>query len=125
MIVSYMPSNRFFQVVFRVINLRFIVILSVLTVVFSVLYKWMPAKKVRYTAQLRGSLFSAVAGWRFRTSSPSTSRSPTASGAYGFFGTIMVAMMWLFYCFYFLLIGGYINRPAGAAPRACGAPGRL
>ena len=26
--------------------LRFIVILSVLTVVFSVLYKWMPAKKV-------------------------------------------------------------------------------
>ena len=110
LIVSYMPSNRFFQVVFRVINLRFIVILSVLTVVFSVLYKWMPAKKVRYTEQLPGSLFSAVAWMAFSYIFSFYVSLSDRFGAYGFIGTIMVAMMWLFYCFYFLLIGGYINR---------------
>ena len=30
-------------------------------------------------------------------------------GAYGYIGTIMVAMMWMYYCFQFLLIGGCIN----------------
>ena len=30
-------------------------------------------------------------------------------GAYGYIGTIMVAMMWMYYCFMFLLIGGCIN----------------
>ena len=31
-------------------------------------------------------------------------------GAYGFLGTILVAMMWMYFCLCFLLIGGYINR---------------
>ena len=30
-------------------------------------------------------------------------------GAYGVIGTVIVAMIWLYYCFYFLLLGGYIN----------------
>lgn len=110
LIVSYMPDNRFLQVVFRVINLRFIVILALLTVVFSVLYKWMPAKKVRYTEQLPGSLFSAVSWMLFSYIFSFYVSLSNRFGAYGYIGTIMVAMMWLFYCFYFLLIGGYINR---------------
>jgi uncharacterized BrkB/YihY/UPF0761 family membrane protein len=30
-------------------------------------------------------------------------------GAYGFIGTFLVAMMWMYFCIYFLLIGGYLN----------------
>lgn len=109
LIVSYLPANRFFQFVFRVINLRFIIVLSVLTAVFSVLYKWMPARKLRYAQQLPGALFSAVAWMLFSYIFSFYVSLSDRFGAYGYIGTIMVAMMWLFYCFYFLLIGGYIN----------------
>ena len=30
-------------------------------------------------------------------------------GAYGYLGTVMVVMMWLYYCMMFFLIGGCIN----------------
>ena len=65
LIISYLPANRFLQFVFRVINLRFIIVLSILVVVFSVLYKWMPAKKLHYTEQLPGALFSGVSWMLF------------------------------------------------------------
>lgn len=109
LIISYLPANRFLQFVFRVINLRFIIVLSILVVVFSVLYKWMPAKKMHYTEQLPGALFSGVSWMLFSYIFSFYISLSNRFGAYGYIGTIMVAMMWLFYCFYFLLIGGYIN----------------
>ena len=109
LIISYLPANRFLQFVFRVINLRFIIVLSILVVVFSVLYKWMPAKKLHYTEQLPGALFSGVSWMLFSYIFSFYISLSNRFGAYGYIGTIMVAMMWLFYCFYFLLIGGYIN----------------
>ena len=57
-----------------------------------------------------GSLFSAVSWMLFSYIFSFYVSLSNRFGAYGYIGTIMVAMMWLFYCFYFLLIGGYINR---------------
>ena len=67
------------------------------------------AKKLHYTEQLPGALFSGVSWMLFSYIFSFYISLSNRFGAYGYIGTIMVAMMWLFYCFYFLLIGGYIN----------------
>ena len=38
-------------------------------------------------------------------------------GAYGYLGTVLVAMVLMFYCLFFLFIGGYINAQIGACRR--------
>lgn len=73
------------------------------------LYKWMPASRGRYKHQLAGAFFTAVA-WFVISSLFSGYVSVSGSlGPYGFLGTIIICLGWMFYCMYFLLLGGYLN----------------
>lgn len=88
---------------------RYVMVMMVLTVVFIVLYRVMPSGKVRILDQIPGAVFSAVTwvifSWAFTIYIGLSNK----FGAYGFIGTIMVAMLWMRYCLFFLLIGGYMN----------------
>ena len=110
LIESLMPSNHSLDFLFTLAkHLRFLVILALLALVFSLLYKWMPARKLRFHRQLPGAVFSAVAWAAFSFIFSFYVSLSDKFGAYGYIGTIMVAMIWIFYCFYFLLLGGFIN----------------
>ena len=89
--------------------LRYLIIMAFLFLVFMLLYKWMPAKKVEWKDQIPGAVFSAVVWVIFSGIFTWYVNISDKYGAYGFIGTIMVAMMWMYYILYFLLIGGYIN----------------
>lgn len=89
--------------------LRYVVVLAILAAVFSMLYKWIPAQRGPYRRQLPGAAFAAVAWAVFSAIFSVYVSLSDKFGAYGYIGTIMVTMMWAFYCFYFLLMGGYIN----------------
>ena len=90
-------------------HLRFIVTMCVLAVIFSVLYKWMPAGKVRYRDQFAGAVFTAVIWVAFSWVFSFYVSVSDKYGAYGYIGTVMIAMIWMYYCLLFLLIGGYLN----------------
>ena len=107
---STMPSNHSLDFLFTLAkHLRFLVILALLALVFSLLYKWMPARKLKYRRQLPGAVFCAVIWALFSFIFSFYVSLSDKFGAYGYIGTIMVAMIWIFYCFYFLLLGGFIN----------------
>lgn len=89
--------------------LRFAVVLAVLALVFSFTYWRMPARRLRYRKQWPGAIFCAVSWSLFSVIFSFYVSLSNRFGAYGVIGTVIVAMMWLYYCFYFLLLGGYIN----------------
>ncbi len=110
LIEDSMPANHSLDFLFTLAkHLRFLIILALLALVFSLLYKWMPAKNLKYRRQLPGAVFSAVVWAAFSFIFSFYVSLSDKFGAYGYIGTIMVAMIWIFYCFYFLLMGGFIN----------------
>lgn len=90
--------------------LRYIIALALLALVFSFTYWRMPARSLPYRAQWTGAAFCAVSWSAFSFIFSAYVRVSNQFGAYGVIGTVMVAMIWVYYCFYFLLLGGYINR---------------
>lgn len=88
---------------------RYGLVMLLLAVVFLFLYRLMPADKVSLKDQLPGAVFTAITwvifSWIFTIYISVSNK----FGAYGFIGTIMVTMMWMYYCLFFLLIGGYMN----------------
>ena len=89
--------------------LRYVVVIAVLALVFSFTYWRMPARRLRYKAQWPGAAFCAVSWSVFSVIFSVYVSVSNRFGAYGVIGTVIVAMIWLYYCFYFLLLGGYIN----------------
>ena len=89
--------------------LRYALVMLILTCGFLLLYCRVPAKKRRIATQWPGAVFSAFAwvvfSWIFSIYISFSDK----FGAYGYIGTIMVAMMWGYYCMMFLLLGGCIN----------------
>ena len=105
-----MPVNHSLDFLFTLAKyLRFVIILALLALVFCLLYKWMPARRLKFRRQLPGAVFSSVAWAAFSFIFSFYVSLSDRFGAYGYIGTIMVAMIWIFYCFYFLLLGGFIN----------------
>ena len=105
-----MPVNHSLDFLFTLAkHLRFVIILALLALVFCLLYKWMPARRLKFRRQLPGAVFSSVAWAAFSFIFSFYVSLSDRFGAYGYIGTIMVAMIWIFYCFYFLLLGGFIN----------------
>lgn len=108
---SYLPVSPWLDHLFQLLRyLRFLVAMAILTVIFSMLYRWMPAVHMRYRHQWPGAVFSAVTWVAFSSVFSFYVSFSDKFGAYGFLGTILVAMMWMYFCIYFLLIGGFINR---------------
>ena len=105
-----LPQNAFVERLFSLQSgMRYLLVLAILTLSFILLYRWVPAGEHHSVHQWPGALFSALAwvvfSWVF-------SLYVTVSdkfGAYGYLGTILVSMMWIYYCLMFLLIGGCIN----------------
>ncbi len=91
------------------LNLRFVVVVLLLTLIFMLMYKWMPSKKVRLAGQFPGALAAALLwmllSWIFSV----YFRSFGSYGTYGSLTTIVIAMMWMFYCMYIILLGAYVN----------------
>lgn len=90
--------------------LRYPVMMLFLFMVFLLLYTWMPAGRRKLTRQWPGALFTTVAwltfSWVFSLYVAYSDR----YGVYGILGTVIVALLWIYYCFFILLVGAYINR---------------
>lgn len=90
--------------------LRYIIIFLFLALVFANLYKFAPNKKLRFRDQIPGALIAALAWILFSFFFSIYISHSGGMSAYGSLAAIVIAMLWMFYCMYIVLIGGYINR---------------
>lgn len=95
----------------KLIELR-IIIAPVTLIVFSLLlYKFLPNRKIKMIRELPGAIFSAigwmVVSWVF---SVYLTIFDGFSSMYGSLTTIVILMLWLYFCMYSILLGGEVNK---------------
>ena len=91
-------------------HFRFVILIVVLTAVFMVIYKAVPGVPVKFRRQLPGALFAAVAWVLFAKIFPLFISWTSSYGTYGVLGTILVALLWMYYSMHIVLLGAYVNR---------------
>ena len=96
-LISFLQSTRYFVFGF------------ILIPVFMFLYDSLAAGKRKFKKQFPGAVFCAASWILFSWGYSIYVSFSDQFGAYGYLGTVMVVMMWLYYCMMFFLIGGCIN----------------
>lgn len=93
-----------------VLRNRIFLISVMLLLIFMALYKFMPNCKKRWKYQIPGAIFSTV-GWMFFSFGFSiyVDYFSGFSRMYGSMTTVILLMLWLYWCMYILLLGGKIN----------------
>ncbi|MBR6328427.1 MAG: YihY/virulence factor BrkB family protein [Lachnospiraceae bacterium] len=91
-------------------NFRYVVITIVAALVFVALYSLLPCKRQKPILQVPGAVMSAV-GWLVFSLmfSAFIGQDSLYTTCYGSITTIIIFMVWMYGCFYILLLGAYIN----------------
>ena len=92
---------------------RFLFSWAVLTLIFAMIYAFVPNNKLRFKAQIPGAAFSAVM-WGAASFAFSVYVDHfNGFGTYGGLTTVVIMMLWFYLLMYILLIGAHINRYFG------------
>ena len=92
------------------VHFRFLITLTVLTLVFLVMYVILPNRRASFKSQIPGAVVSSVAWLIFSYGFSLYVRfSRGFTQMYGSMTTIMFLMLWLYFCMAILLVGAEIN----------------
>ncbi|MBR1470935.1 MAG: YihY/virulence factor BrkB family protein [Lachnospiraceae bacterium] len=92
-----------------VLHFRFLFVWAFFTLFFQVLYTMLPSKPMIFKEQFPGALFASV-GWSVFSWGFSRYMDYFNSfSIYGSLTTIIIGMIWLYFCMYILLTGAQIN----------------
>lgn len=93
-----------------IIEIRTVTTLLVLIIVSTCIYKFLPNHKGKIKHQLPGAIFTAF-GWTLASFIFSVYMDifKGFSNMYGSLTTIVLIMLWLYFCMYVMLLGGEIN----------------
>lgn len=83
---------------------------GILTVAFMFIFAFVPNKKMRIKDQFPGALFTAITWNLFSKGFSIYIEHFNGFGVYGSLSTIIVVMLWLYFCMYLVLVGAHINR---------------
>ncbi|QOV20500.1 YihY/virulence factor BrkB family protein [Blautia liquoris] len=93
-----------------ILSMRTLIMVVALTVLFLFLYKFIPNRKTAFRSQLPGAMFSSVAWAVFSLGfSFYLDNFPGFSNMYGSLTTLVIVMLWMYFCMYIILIGAEIN----------------
>ena len=107
-IVRHVPGM---ESLFRLLlHFRGIFSWCVMTLLFALMYTFIPNCRLRFTWQLPGAAFSAVTWNVFSWGFSIYVRHSGGFDMYGSLTTIVILMLWLYFCFYLFLIGAHVNR---------------
>ena len=95
----------------RLIAMRTIITPIVLMIFCLLIYKFLPNRKDKLRKQLPGAVFAAI-GWMIVSwiFSVYVDIFKGFSDMYGSLTTIVLIMLWMYFCMYIILIGAYLNR---------------
>lgn len=92
-----------------ILAFRMLILLVVFIFFFALLYKAFPNRKATLVSQLPGSILCAVAWYVFSYALSVYVDDFNGFSMYGSLTTIVLVMLWLYFCMYILLICGEIN----------------
>ncbi len=93
-----------------IIGLKNIIALGVFACFFVLLFRFVPNRKATLLSQVPGALFASIGWYLFSTGfSIYIDVSQSFSNMYGSLTTIILVMLWLYFCMYIMLIGAEIN----------------
>ncbi|MCI8599024.1 MAG: YihY/virulence factor BrkB family protein [Lachnospiraceae bacterium] len=93
-----------------IMRLKDVVAIGFLTLFFMSLYKFVPNRKAKMYSQAPGAVFSSVCWYLFSIGfSLYVNYSPGLDNMYGSLTTIILVMLWLYFCMYIILLGAEIN----------------
>lgn len=91
-------------------HFRLLFVWMVLAVVIALMYAYVPGRKAKFKMQLPGAAVASV-GWSFITWAFSIYVDVfNGFTAYGNLTTIIILMLWIYFCMYIVLAGACINR---------------
>lgn len=91
------------------LNFRFIFSWAILTLVFTMIYTFIPNRKQKFSSQLTGGMFSAIVWSVFSWCFSIYIDQFNGFSVYGSLTTIIIVMLYLYFCMYIVMIGAYIN----------------
>ena len=108
LVSEYIPG--FYYIVEFIIEIRTVVAICLIALFSTMLYKFLPNSHRRWRNQLPGAIFTAF-GWIFASFvfSVYIDIFKGFSNMYGSLTTIVIIMLWLYFCMYILLLGGEVN----------------
>ena len=107
-LTRYIPALA--RVTAYIIGMRTAVSLVVLALIFLMVYKFLPNRKTSFRSQVPGAVISAVAWSLFSLGfSVYLDYYDGFSNMYGSLTTVILILLWLYFCMYIVLIGAEIN----------------
>lgn len=94
-------------------NFRFILVWVVLTILFAMIYTYIPNVRLKFRVQLVGAMFSAIVWSVFSWGFSVYVDYGEVAGIYGSLSVIMIIMVWMYFCMYIFLVGAYMSRYFG------------
>jgi len=89
---------------------RSIILFVILTLVFALIYTFLPAKKQRFMSSLPGAVVAAL-GWIVATFAYSIYINYfNGFSIYGNLTAIMILLFWMYMCFNILIAGAFLNK---------------
>lgn len=108
LVLSYHPKLE--QPLELIRNLRFLVSWGVLTLLFAVIYSYVPSVRQKFLYQLPGATFSAIVWSIFSFFFSVYIKYFNGFSTYGSLTTIIIILLWMYFCFYIIMIGAFLNR---------------
>jgi len=93
-----------------IMNFRFFFVWLALTFIFSLLYTWLPNRKIKFRMQIPGAFFTSIIWSAFSWAFSIYVEHYNTFSIYGSLATIIIVMLWLYVCMYIFLIGAEINQ---------------
>ncbi|AAO36982.1 YihY/virulence factor BrkB family protein [Clostridium tetani] len=107
-LVQKLKMGSLFYLTWNII--RYIIILSSLVVIFALMYKFIPSRKLRWREVMPGAIFATV-GWLFSSFifSYYVNNFANYSRIYGSIGAVIILMVWLYLTSIIIILGGELN----------------
>lgn len=105
--IRYLPIISHFMNV--LIGIRIILVLGLLIVFFALIFKMLPNRKATFKSQLPGAILSAVSWYVFSFALSIYVEYFNGFSTYGRMATIVLVMLWLYFCMYILLLCAEAN----------------
>lgn len=98
------------RIVSFAMNFRFLFVWLILTMLFAVIYAYVPDVKLKFREQIPGALFSAVVWSVFSWGFSMYVNYSNTYGIYGSLSIIIIVLLWMYFCMYIIMIGACLNR---------------
>jgi len=98
-----------FPVTDLLMSIRYIFVITVSSMIFMLMYAFIPNEKLRIWSQFPGAIFTTLGWTLFSKAFGIYTQTEGAYSLYGGLATFVIIMFWLYACIYILFVGAFIN----------------